>query len=96
MSTNGGLTLWSALLNPGTSPPPWTKYTSRADVEGNSSSNFHRQGRQGRQGREGKQRTRLRIKITILVSACACNLGLIFLASLAILAVQLLDLGSWD
>jgi hypothetical protein len=51
---------------------------------------FHRKGRQGR---EGKQGTSLVIKITNLVIASGFALPLISLASLASLAVQMLDLG---
>jgi hypothetical protein len=51
---------------------------------------FHREGRQGR---EGKQSTNLVIKITNLVIASGFILALISLASLASLAVQMLDLG---
>jgi hypothetical protein len=51
---------------------------------------FHREGRQGR---EGKQSTSLVIKITNLVIASGFTLALISLASLASLAVQMLDLG---
>jgi hypothetical protein len=50
---------------------------------------FHREGRQGR---EGKQGTSLFIKITNLVIASGFTLELISLASLASLAVQILDL----
>ncbi|MBI1988275.1 MAG: hypothetical protein HYS65_00825 [Betaproteobacteria bacterium] len=49
--------------------------------------------REGRQGREGKQSTSLVIKITNLVIASGFILLLISLASLASLAVQMLDLG---
>jgi hypothetical protein len=49
--------------------------------------------RKGRQERKGKQRTSLVIKITSLVIASGFTLALISLASLASLAVQLLDLG---
>jgi hypothetical protein len=49
--------------------------------------------REGRQGREGKQSTSLVIKITTLVIASGFALALISLASLASLAVQMLDLG---
>ena len=49
--------------------------------------------REGRQGREGKQSKSLVIKITNLVIASGFPLALISLASLACLAVQMLDLG---
>jgi hypothetical protein len=49
--------------------------------------------REGRQGREGRQSTSLVIKITNLKIASGFNLALISLASLASLAVQMVDLG---
>jgi superfamily II DNA/RNA helicase len=48
--------------------------------------------REGRQGREGKQITSFGVKITSLVIASGFTFSLISLASLASLAVQLLDL----
>ncbi len=48
--------------------------------------------RQGREGREGKQSTNLVFKITHLVIASRFTLALISLASLASLAVQMLNL----
>ena len=48
--------------------------------------------RKGRQGHEGKQSTSIVIKITNLVIASGFALALIPLASLASLAVQMLDL----
>jgi hypothetical protein len=54
---------------------------------------FHREGREGREGHKGKQSTTLVIKITNLVIASGFTLDLISLASLASLAVQVLDLG---
>ena len=49
--------------------------------------------REGRQEREGKQSARLVIKITNLMIASGFTLALISLASLASLAVKMLDLG---
>jgi hypothetical protein len=49
--------------------------------------------REGREGREGKQNTSLVIKITNLVIASGFTLALVSLASLASLAVQMLDIG---
>jgi hypothetical protein len=49
--------------------------------------------REGRQGHKGKQSTSLVIKFTNLVIASGFILALISLASLASLAVQMLDLG---
>jgi hypothetical protein len=51
---------------------------------------FHREGRQGR---EGKQSASLVIKITNVVIASGFTLALISLASLASLAIQMLDFG---